>query len=448
MRVFIQRRSQLISIALLAVVAAVVPVYAQTAQSDHISEWLSANPSNGIRKTQSELDAIAQPDTAVDGLQSNQQQTADPRAGDENYEQARRLMAAIDAILLETADERATSKKLPSRNEFLLPPIWTETKEDRDDKVRDLLDAALGIVSNVPVMELQKRIEQRRKSINELKDRIAEWREKQLSAPQNSIMPGVVADTISSLGQQIIDAEKRIAENKEDIEITKGEIRSALRKSGIKLSDEQVDMLIGGVLSSDLVRLVAAFSSAKLIDQQLGERMAASGENIKTARKYFAMHAALFAMLVHAQDTVIEKIDNNYLPKLRAVMDDLHQARRQTRELLKGQNRPDQKRILEENLRSQTLAEQAAERYRDYLLQQRQQIAAARKRSAHDLSIADNTYATVEASFQLRNLMKSTQSTFEALQKMEAPTFEQIFKNEELRREFENLTKKLEVPTS
>jgi hypothetical protein len=34
------------------------------------------------------------------------------------------------------------------------------------------------------------------------------------------------------------------------------------------------------------------------------------------------------------------------------------------------------------------------------------------------------------------------------VEKLEAPTFEQIFKNEELRREFENLTRKLDQPTS
>ena len=71
-------------------------------------------------------------------------------------------------------------------------------------------------------------------------------------------------------------------------------------------------------------------------------------------------------------------------------------------------------------------------------------ILALRARTAK----AARPNLSVEASFQLRNLMKNTRSTFEALQKLEAPTFEQIFKNEELRREFENLTKKLEVPTS
>ena len=107
-----------------------------------------------------------------------------------------------------------------------------------------------------------------------------------------------------------------------------------------------------------------------------------------------------------------------------------------------------QRRALEANRDSQRLAEEAARGYRRYLLQQREQIAKARSRATHDLRIADNTYETVEASFQLRNLMRDSATSFEAIQKLEAPTFEQIFKNEELRREFENLTRKLDAPSS
>ena len=103
---------------------------------------------------------------------------------------------------------------------------------------------------------------------------------------------------------------------------------------------------------------------------------------------------------------------------------------------------------LEANRDSQKLAEEAARGYRRYLTQQREQIASARTRAAHDLRIADNTFETVEASLELRNLMRDSSASFEAIQKLEAPTFEQIFKNEELRREFENLTRKLDQPTS
>jgi len=117
--------------------------------------------------------------------------------------------------------------------------------------------------------------------------------------------------------------------------------------------------------------------------------------------------------------------------------------------LLKGGgNRPDQIRALNANLESQKIAEEAARGYRRYLAQQREQLARARSRATHDLNIADNTFETVEASFQLRSLMRDSAASFEAIQKLEAPTFDQIFKNEELRKEFENLTRKLDIPTS
>jgi hypothetical protein len=196
------------------------------------------------------------------------------------------------------------------------------------------------------------------------------------------------------------------------------------------------------------VRLIATFNAAKLIDGQLAKLMNATGDNLNASRKYFAMHAALFAMLAHAQNATIEKIDTQYMPRLDAILKDIAAAKAKTNDLLRADNRPDQVRALEANRESQKLAEEAARGYRRYLAQQREQIAKARTRAVHDLRIADNTFETVEASFQLRNLLRDSSSSFEALQKLEAPTFDQIFKNEELRREFENLTRKLDAPSS
>ena len=372
----------------------------------------------------------------------------DPREGEAAYEQARRLMQAIDNVLQDTAKNRSDLGKLPSRDEYLLTPIWTETKEDREKKIRDLLDAALGIVTDVPVVDVQKKIEERRRNIRDLEERIVKLREKQLTAPKDGMLPGILNDTVDSLGKDIEDTRKRIEANRGEIKTAKGEVLDALGKSGVKMTEAQVDMLLDSVLSGDLVRLVAVFNSSKVIDQQLGKLMAQSGENVNAARKYFAMHAALFAMLVHAQDTVVAKIDTQYLPRLDAISKDVATARARTAELLKGENRPDQQRTLEANRDSQKLSDDAAKAYRRYLLHQREQIASARKKAAHDLRIADNTYETVEASFQLRNLMRDASSSFVQIQKLEAPTFEQIFKNEELRREFENLTRKLDAPGS
>jgi hypothetical protein len=441
-------------VAFLAASLAQPAAFAQTAARDAIGDFLSRERTGEPRLAQSQSAPKATAPTKSAAPQALAPQASvdpatpkDPREGEASFEQAKKLMAAIDAVLQDTARNRGESKKLPSKDEFLVSPLWTETKEDRERKIRDLLDAALGIVTEVPVVDVQKRVEERRKTIREIEDRIVRMREKQLGAPKDAVLAGVLTDTVDSLTKDIEDARKKIDLNRDDIKNAKSEIASALAKSGIQLAPEQIDMLLDSVLSGDLVRLVAVFNSAKLVDGQLGRLMAASGDNTNAARKYFAMHAALFAMLVHAQDTLIAKIDTNYLPKLDAISKDVDAARKKTAELLRAENRPDQRKALEANRESQKLAEEAAKGYRRYMLQQREQIAAARKRAAHDLRIADNTFETVEASFQLRNLMRDSATSFEAIQKLEAPTFEQIFKNEELRREFENLTRKLDAPS-
>jgi hypothetical protein len=357
-------------------------------------------------------------------------------------------MKAVDALLQDAARNRGEARKLPTEKDYIVRPIWTETREDRERRIRELLDSALGVVTDVPVVDLQKKIESLRRNIREHDDRIVRLREKQLVAPKDGMLPGYVTDTVDSLGKDIDDIKNRIELNRGEIAKTKAEVQEALKKAGVQLSPEQVDLLLDSVLSGDLVRLVAVFNSAKIIDGQLGKLMTASGENIGAARKYFAMHAALFALLVHSQDLLISKIDNQYLPKLSEIEIDVRKARAKTAELLKLENREDQKRALEGNRESQRLAEDAAKGYRRYLLQQREQIAKARQRATHDLRIADNTFETVEASYQLRNLMRDAAASFEAIQRLEAPTFDQIFKNEELRREFENLTRKLDGPTS
>jgi len=425
-----------------ALAAGPAAAWAQGAARDGIAELLGRDGS-GARMAQSAPRPQGQQAAPQDAAKEK-----DPREGDASYEQARKLMAAIDAILQDTAKQRTEAKKLPGKDEFVLTPLWTETKEDRERKIRDLLDAALGIVTDVPVVDVQKKIEGLRKNIRELEDRIVKAREKQLSAPKDAVLAGILTDTVDSLGKDIEDSRKRIEANREDIKKSKGEIQAALQKSGVQLQPEQIDMLLESVLSGDLVRMVAAFNAAKIIDGQLAKLMSATSDNAGATRKYFAMHAALFAMLVHAQDMTIAKIDTNYLPKLDAILKDVATARAKTNELMRAENRPDQKRALEANRDSQRLAEEAAKGYRRYLMQQREQIAKARSRAVHDLRIADNTYETVEASFQLKSLMRDSAASFEAIQKLEAPTFDQIFKNEELRREFENLTRRLDAPSS
>jgi hypothetical protein len=377
----------------------------------------------------------------------NKAEQRDPRANDEAYQRSQRLLEAIDDILKDAAEERAKTRDLPREETFILPPLWSDTREDNEERVRELLDSALEIVTDAPIVRMQDTIAERRAAIDTMRDQITELKQERLAAPDDGWMPGVLTETKSSIDEAIKELESRIAGNRADIEQKKAAIHDALEEAGIKIAREQLDLLLDSVLGGDLLKLVAAFEAASGIDQRLGELLEASSDNPKAARRYFAMHASLFAMLLHAQDTVIEKIDGEYMVKLQAILTDIRQARKDTYRLLAGENRPDQQRALDANLKAQNFAEKAAGVYKDYLETQRKQLVEARKRTIRDLRIADNTYRTVEASFQLRALMQNSRATFEAIRRLEAPGFERIFRNESLRKEFEQLTREL-APSS
>lgn len=366
----------------------------------------------------------------------------------EDTERARVLLAAIKDILKKTADRRSDAKQLPSEDELLVVPLWTETREQRQGEIRKLLDAALDLITDVPLVAEQKRLETARSAITQLQSRIADLRERQLVAPQESVLSGVWTDTVATLDDEIVDTQARIDANKQEIVDAKLAVGAALRRSGVEISADQIDLLLDSVLSGDVVRLVATFEAAKLIDVQLNQLVDASEGNLSAARNYFGMHAALFVLLVHAQDSAIEKIDAVYLPRLDEIGQTIASTMSETRQLLSNRKRSDQQRVLRANLKSQTLAKEVADYYSRYLVRQRGQLAEARNRTLRDLEVADNTYKTVEVSFQLRALMKDATASFDAIQKLEAPGLEQVFKNQELRQEFENLTRKLAPPSS
>ena len=256
-------------------------------------------------------------------------------------------------------------------------------------------------------------------------------------------MPGILTETQGSIDTKSAALRDEIHVREANILRMKQEIAKALSEAGVSLSQDQLDLLLDSVLGGDLLKLVTAFEVAKIADQRLGTLVEQSGEDLKSARRYFAMHAALFALLVHAQELLISRIDSIYLARLDGIVKGIGTTRSQTRELIEMQTRRDQRRALDANLKSQDISEKVAVFYREYLLSERRMLAEAREKTLFDLRIADNTYETVEASFQLRSLMDEARTSFEALQRLEAPGLDQIFRNENMKREFENLTQKL-----
>ena len=130
------------ALAFAALFASSISASAQSAHRDGIAELISKSAREGKTEKVAETTLPPAKPAMVGPPAPGTPQAApsaaapvepkDPREGEAAYEQARQLMLAVDAILQDTAEQRTQAQKLPGRDEFILTPLWTETREDRE----------------------------------------------------------------------------------------------------------------------------------------------------------------------------------------------------------------------------------------------------------------------------------------------------------------------------
>jgi len=365
----------------------------------------------------------------------------DIRANDAEYRRMQRLFGDVRAVLEDAAEARGDIA-----DEDSLTALFTRRVGlDAESRTRRLLGDAFDVVADAPVTAIQSEIGQRRRTIDALRAEIARLREDRISAPEDAGLSGTfrLARDRETIDAEIDEATARIAGNEMAIRTAKTRFRDAMAAAGTPVSDEEADLLLDSVTGRDVVRIAAAYTAARGVSSQLLALLDETDEDLGTAKRYYAMHTALLAVLVHAQTTFIEKIDGDYLPRLDAITRDVHATRKETERLLRQPGTARQREALNANIQSQSIAFEAAEFYRRHLRDQRAEIAGARKDAVRELRIADNTLRTVDASFQLRSMMESATMSFEALQNLQSPGIERIFRNDQLRREFRELSDRL-----
>jgi hypothetical protein len=119
-------------------VATVSGAAAQTARRDGIADLLGEGTRLAQSQSRDATGGTAAGQAPGDPATKAAEAAKDPREGDPAYEQAQRLMKAIDAVLQDAARNRGEARKLPPESDFLMKPLWTETREDREKKIREL----------------------------------------------------------------------------------------------------------------------------------------------------------------------------------------------------------------------------------------------------------------------------------------------------------------------
>jgi len=367
--------------------------------------------------------------------------TIDPRADDADYRRMQRLFGEVRDVLEDAAEARGDIG-----TEGSLTTLFTRRVGlDAESRTQRLLGEAFDVVAEAPVTAIQREIRERRDAITTLRAEIARLREARISAPDEVGLTGTLglAKDRATIDDEIDESIARIAANDMAIRGAKDRFLTAMQAAGTPVSAEEADLLLDSVTGDDVIRIAAAYNAARGVSGQLLALLDETDEDLATAKRYYAMHTALLAVLVHAQSTFIERIEGDYLPRLDAIAGDIRTTRAETQRLLRQPGTARQREALNANIQSQAIAFEAADFYRRHLKDQRAQIAEARQAAVRELRIADNTLRTVDASFQLRSMMESATMSFEALQNLQSPGIERIFRNDQLRREFRELSDRL-----
>ena len=233
------------------------------------------------------------------------------------------------------------------------------------------------MLTDAPVVQFQEDIADRKRQIDEMRDAIGELRERRISAPENGGIESWLglSEDHGDIDSAISEFEERIEGQQRAIEAGKQAFAEAMGGVGAELSPEQVDLLLESVTGADLVRLAAAYEAVRGVSEQLRALMDENGEDLTYAKRYYGMHTALIALVLEAQGSVLDQIDGDYLPKLRAIEKDIDAAAAETRRLLRDEPTRAQRRVLEANRESQGVARDALTAYREILRRQRAEIA-------------------------------------------------------------------------
>lgn len=331
---------------------------------------------------------------------------------------------------------REKQKRLPESS-------WLGADQQKTGaKIAKLLRRAQGILLSSETLKLADRSEEIKERLPRLYQRIEEYKNKRIGAPQKSYNPFV--KTVKDCEETIAAAEKDVERLRDELAQIREAIAAELRGWGLKLTDAQADVLFSSVVGDSLLRNAVIFENVKGVTAQLTQLMAQNKDDTSIARKYYGMYVTLIDVLLDTQHGFVNKIDGEWRPQVRKISEGAAASLKEARAAL---NRSDfsaaQKAIFRSNAASNEMTVKAAEQYLKLLDNQKASVQNCIRSIERDREVAANTYATVQHISDMNAVVQSGMQLFDMLAAMQLPEI-QAFDSSGVRREFDEITRRLQ----
>ena len=314
-------------------------------------------------------------------------------------------------------------------------------KSSNAKKIDDLLDKALEILVQGQAEDLRRQAVALRAEIPELRLEADALRNQRISAPETSRLPWV--KTRSKIDARLSELDGEITGRERALSAVNAQLAEALRGLGLQLDDRQIDVLLSSVTGDDLLQNAVVFANVRIMVEKLAELSREDRDNLEINRRYSGLYLVLNDLLIHTQEELVRKIDGEYKPRLSEIEREAETLRKEALDKAAQAGYSEaQKKSFALNAESNAMTLCVAGLYVQLLDAQRKGILDHLAALRRNRDLAENTYRTVRSSGDLRNLIRSGLELFDSIHALSMPEM-LPFENETIRREFEEINKRL-----
>lgn len=331
---------------------------------------------------------------------------------------------------------------LRDRQEKLPASAWFGAdRTSNARKIDELLVRALEILVQGQAGDLRRQALELRTEIPKLRLEADGLRNRRISAPESSRLPWV--RTRAKIDEQLSELDGEIADRESALSAVDAQLAEALRALGLQLDDRQIDVLLSSVTGDDLLQNAVVFANVRVVVEKLAELSREDRDNLEVNRRYSGLYLVLNDLLIHTREELVRKIDGEYKPRLDEIGKEAEALRREALAKASQTGYSDaQKKSFALNAESNAMTLRVAKLYMQLLDSQRKGILDNLADLRRNRDLAENTYRTVRSSGDLRNLIRSGLELFDSIHALAMPEI-LPFENEAIRREFEEINKRL-----
>ena len=317
--------------------------------------------------------------------------------------------------------------------------IFGEDKKSLRSDLNAVLDDIINLLLDDNLLNYRKKIRESENQIRTEEEDILRYRERKITAPTQSR----IRTTKSEYDQKIDDARGAIESYKAGIIETKTAMSQNFKELGINLSPKQIDVLLARVDGDDIIQMTLVMDVLKQITSQLLGIMQESNEELAQAKKYYGMHMVLLELVVYIQEKFINKIENQYIPRIDQITAHTQEMLAKTSDKISNEENLQRRNIYYQNYESQQLTLKTAILYRQNLEDELIQVREAKAVSQKNLDLSKNTYQTVTLSTDLYKIISSSQDMMKEVMKLQIPSIIP-FENIQIKEKYQELTKQIQ----